>query len=100
MTLGCDYILPLFLETHRAEQGVDGLLSKKRQKDSRTPRRWRAVVHANQIQRFSLGVPSHSPLARSIRNNCGPSQRALRQALANSLQSYFQSPAIRANSEQ
>src|SRR3954470_3349782 len=48
----------------------------------------------------SLWLQPPGAVSRSMRKTWGPSQRALRQALRNSGQSYFQSPGTRAKSEQ
>ena len=89
----CDIIGPLFYED-------DILTSRFRSAAAARSRRpagaWRGA-------RSSEGREVPRPLrlvSRSIRNTCGPSHRTFRHASRNSTQSYFQSPATRANSEQ
>jgi len=47
-----------------------------------------------------MGVMAARYQARSIRRTWGPSQRALRHSLAKLIQSYFQSPGMRAKRAQ
>ena len=54
-------------------------------------------LSTRQVEKYRVrNVNASSTHARSIFNNCGPSNRDLRQALRKSIQSYFQSPGMRA----